>query len=302
LKILNIGSLNIDFVYKVKNFLMPGETMTANSLKVLPGGKGLNQSIAIKRAGVSVYHCGNIGNDGELLYYTLLQEGIIVDYIKKDKEKCGHAMIQVNDVGENMIVVFSGANRQISKEHINMVLSNFSIGDIVLMQGETNNIDFVINEAYKKGLRIIINLAPISDRLLNLDFSKVDTLIVNRVELSQIAKTDDIEEGIKRLKKLYNLNLLVTLGKNGGIYIDSNGKRFEYDSFDVEAIDTTGAGDTFIGYFISGLYKNTPLEENLKTASAAAALCVSVNGSSAAVPTFIEVQKFIDNYRKDKLC
>ena len=168
MKILNFGSCNIDFVYKLDHIVTIGETETSNSMQVFPGGKGLNQSVALAKAGMEVYHAGCIGTDGEMLTDVLESNGVDISNIKKVDEKTGHPIIQVSSKGDNSIFLYSGSNAKITEEFVDEVLDKFQKGDMLLLQNEINKIDYIIEKAYKKGMCIIFNPSPYNDEIKNI--------------------------------------------------------------------------------------------------------------------------------------
>ena len=153
MKILNFGSCNIDYVYSVDHIVLPGETITSGRMEIFPGGKGLNQSIAISRAGSKIYHAGCIGADGEWLCSLLKDNGADVSRLKKTEEKNGHAIIQVSETGENSIFLYPGSNRMLTEEYVESVLDGFGSGDILVLQNETNLIDYIICQAHTRKMK-----------------------------------------------------------------------------------------------------------------------------------------------------
>ena len=150
MKVLNFGSLNLDYVYSVPHIVKPGETMTSNKLEVFPGGKGLNQSIALARAGMDVYQAGAIGEDGKDLLQVCKENNVNTDFIRISPLRTGNAIIQVDEEGQNSIILFHVANRDQNKEFIDHVIDNFSAGDVIVLQNEINLIDYIIDRAYSK--------------------------------------------------------------------------------------------------------------------------------------------------------
>ena len=150
IKILNFGSCNIDYVYSIDHIVKAGETETTHKMSVFPGGKGLNQSIAAARAGVKIYHAGCVGCDGDILTKILAESGADISYIKRTPEKNGHAIIQVSKEGENSIFLFPGSNELITEDYIDNVLSGFGKGDILLLQNEISNVDYIAEKAHKR--------------------------------------------------------------------------------------------------------------------------------------------------------
>ncbi len=289
MKILNFGSCNIDFVYGVEHIVLPGETLSSSSLEIFPGGKGLNQSIAAARAGAEVYHAGCIGTDGELLRDVLQENGVNTSYLEMLHAKTGHAIVQLDANGENSIFLFCGSNRMITESFVDKVLQNFGAGDILLLQNEINALAYIIDKAYQRGMRIALNPAPFTNELRDLPLKKLTWLILNEIEARGFAGKDTPEENIAFLKRAYpELKIVLTVGKNGSIYADSNGTIYQ-PAYRVSVVDTTAAGDTFIGYFISMLTVKKTTQEALNTASLASAIAVSRKGASPSIPSIEEV-------------
>ena len=140
-KIINIGSLNLDHVYQVDHFVLPGETTSALSYAVNVGGKGLNQSIALAKAGAQVWHGGMLGTDGGMLSRALEEAGVDVSWLRALPESCGHAVIQVNSQGQNCILLHGGTNRMLTREYVDQLLACAQPEDVVLVQNETNLVD-----------------------------------------------------------------------------------------------------------------------------------------------------------------
>lgn len=165
MKVLNYGSLNIDYVYSVDHIAQIGETILSDSLKTFCGGKGLNQSIALAKAGVAVNHAGLIGEDGDILLDICKEYGVDTTYIKKVPAQGGHTIIQVDKEGRNNIILYGGTNQMQSREYIDKVLSDFTAGDYLLLQNEINQLDYIIDKAYEKEMRIVLNPSPFDDKL-----------------------------------------------------------------------------------------------------------------------------------------
>lgn len=294
MKFLNFGSANIDYVYALDHIVLRGETISSESLNLFPGGKGLNQSIALARAGVNIHHAGCIGLDGEMLMDTFKSSGVDTRYIKRVDEKSGHAIILVGKDGENSIVLYAGSNHKIEKEQIDDVLSDFSAGDVILLQNEISNLEYIIEKANEKGMFIVFNCSPINPNIFKLDMSLISCVILNEVEMSEITGNDDIESGFEwLLGKNPDMKIMLTLGKNGCIYVDKN-QRVSHPIFKVKAVDTTAAGDTFTGYFISEMSKGKDMKDVLRVASCASAIAVTRNGASTSIPMYDEVIKALE--------
>ena len=293
MKILNFGSANLDYVYSLDHIVGEGETEQSEAMNVFAGGKGLNQSVAAARAGAKIYHAGCIGNDGEMLIRTMSESGVDTSLIKRENEKNGHAIIQVSKNGENSIFIHSGTNAMISKEYVDSVLSHFGKGDIIILQNEINAIDYIIDAAYKKDMFIILNPSPMNEKIFKLDFSKISCLVANEVETKAIFKSDDFKSITKNAKRDYpGIRIMLTRGVEGSVYIDSD-KVYHQNAFIVDAVDTTAAGDAFMGYFVAGIAGKKDIREVLRTASAASAIAVSRPGAAPSIPYMKEVTEKI---------
>lgn len=290
MKVLNFGSLNLDYVYSVDHMVTPGETLASYGMNVFCGGKGLNQSIALAKAGVEVYHAGLIGEEGEILLKTCQEGGVDSRYIRKTTEKSGHTIIQVDKDGQNCILLYGGANQSITREYVDEVLSHFEKGDILLLQNEINLLDYIIDQAYEKGMMIILNPSPYNEKLDSCDFKKISMLLLNEVEGAQVTGEKDEEKILVRLKELYpDMQVVLTLGKDGSVY-QYKDQVYRQGIFPVQAVDTTAAGDTFTGYFISSILEGMPVDEGLKLAAKASAIAVSREGATASIPIKVEVE------------
>ena len=301
-RVLNFGSLNLDYVYQVDHFVRPGETISAKSQSVNAGGKGLNQSCALARAGATVFHAGCFGNGGEPLLEILRADGVDTSFILQADVFQGNAVIQVDPTGENCILLFGGSNQCITEEQIEETLTGFGRDDVLLLQNEINNLPLIVDKAYERGMTIILNPSPYDDRLLDVDFGKLSWLLVNEVEMEQVSGTDQPDDAWKQLYKKYpELSLLITLGKQGSIaFRTENGglETAEQQAFPVKALDTTAAGDTFTGYFVAALMEQRPLAECMKLATAASAISVTRPGAAPSIPKREEVERFLKESEK----
>lgn len=298
MKILSFGSCNLDYVYKLHHIVAKGETEQSESMSIFAGGKGLNQSIAMARAGAEVYHAGCIGNDGDMLLDTLRDSKVDLRYIKRVEEKNGHAIIQVSEKGENSIFLYSGSNAMITEEFVDFVISQFSQGDIIVLQNEINNLDYIIKTAYKKGMTIVLNPSPIDEKLSAMDFNMVSYIVLNEIEGEYISGQSVPEKIISVMKLRYpNLKIVLTLGDKGCMYYDGE-KIFCHPAFEVTAVDTTAAGDTFMGYFVASLIAGERSEKIIEKASAASAIAVSRNGAAPSIPYKEEVEGILSGLKK----
>lgn len=285
MKILNFGSINKDFVYLVENFVQSGQTISSKKYEVFLGGKGLNQSVALAHSGANIYHAGCINKNDDSIIIQLNKWGVNTDNIIKVEDPTGHAIIQVNDNGENSIIIHGGANHSISSEQIENTLNKFKSGDILVLQNEINKIEEIINRGYEIGMKIFLNPAPFTKEIINYPLQKLDTLIFNESEGFGLSSGEqDKTKILKYLSKKYpSTKLLLTLGKKGSIYIYNN-KVIEIPANKVNSVDTTAAGDTYIGYFISSYYKNNEIKESMEIASKAASISTTKMGGAISVP------------------
>lgn len=291
MKILSFGSLNIDYVYQVDEFLLPGETKSSKDLQVYCGGKGLNQSIAAAKAGNQVYHAGWIGSDGKMLKTKLEEWGVNTSLIYTTPEKNGHAVIQVDDAGQNCILLYGGTNQKLTEPYIDEVLTGFSEQDIVLLQNETNLVDLIIRKASAKGMRVAFNAAPMKDQVLSYPLELLSWLIINEVEGRQLTGAEKEAEILAALQAKYpSCTILLTLGGQGACCLEPDGSLHRVGTYPVEVTDTTAAGDTFIGYFLNGILRNKPMEEVLHFATAASALCIKKAGAADSIPVWEKVE------------
>ena len=291
--VLNFGSLNIDYVYQVPHFVMPGETLSSQSLQVNCGGKGLNQSGALARAGVEVWPAGCIGPEGEFLRQMLQSSGVRTELVRQVPGSTGHAIIQVDRDGQNCILLYDGANGQITEEFADQVLSRFGKDDVLLLQNEISCLPYIMERAADRGMRIALNAAPANEKLLELPLEKLSWLLVNEVEGSFLAGQEDPDAIADILTERYPDTVLVlTLGVRGAVAARGRERVF-VPARKVEAVDTTAAGDTFTGYFLRSAMEGSDLRQALELAAAASALAVTRKGAADSVPRYEEVLDFL---------
>jgi ribokinase len=288
MRVLNFGSLNLDYVYNVEHFVQPGETFSALSRAVKAGGKGLNQSVALARAGLLPSHAGCLGTGGSLLKSLLEENGVDTEYLLPVHEAQGHTVIQVSPDGENCILLYGGSNQCIPEEHIRRVISCFSQGDWLILQNEISHLPLIVQLAAARGMHIVLNPSPYNAALNQVDFSALDWLLVNEIEAEQITGDKDPERIWNKLHGQYGrLSLLITLGKQGSIAFQVDGSTVQTHrekAVSVQAVDTTAAGDTYTGYFIAGLVEGMPLHMCMNLASRAAAVSVTRPGAAESIP------------------
>lgn len=288
MKIYNLGSLNIDNVYRVPHFVRAGETLSSANMEVFPGGKGLNQSIALARAGATVIHGGMIGTDGAFLEDLLIKNGA-KSRIETQNSPTGHAIIQVDDEGHNCILLFGGANQMVDEDYVRRFLSDAAPGDLLLLQNEVSNLPAIFAVAAEKGLDIAFNPSPFSEKLLELPLDQVKWWFCNEIEgeaLFGSNKPDTIADHFR--SKYPNSNLVLTLGSRGSLFANAQGVVCQ-NAIRTDVVDTTAAGDTFTGYFLQAVTTGNSPEKALLTAAKAAAIAVSRKGASVSIPTMAEL-------------
>ena len=289
MKILNFGSLNIDLVYQVDHIVRPGETIASSAHQVFAGGKGANQSAALARAGAAVYHAGQVGEEGQWLIDKLAALGVDMQHTLVGEIPTGHAIIQVDDEGQNSIVLFPGANTQLQRRTIDSTLSQFNKGDILLLQNEINETTYIINEAEKRGLSICLNPAPFGEEVLDYPLAAIDLLVVNESEAVGLAGASSQDRLLDALGQICpQAQIVLTLGTDGAHYRAPEAE-FHQPAPRVQAVDTTGAGDTFIGYFLQGLTAEMMPQDAMTRAIQAAALCVMRPGAMDSIPLATEL-------------
>lgn len=291
MKVLCYGSLNIDYVYEVPHFVEAGETLSSTSLEKNPGGKGANQAAALSKAGCSTYMAGKIGSDGLFLIDTLTSYGVNCSFVKVTDNPSGHAIIQLDSQRQNSILLYSGENKNIQEDEIDYVLKSFQEGDWLIMQNEINNLPLIIEKAKKIGMRVCLNPAPFDSTIFSLPLSEIDLLIVNEVEGEGLAdsQSGDYSDILDKMAVKYpNSAVIMTVGKNGAYY-QNGSKRIYQDIIDSEVVDTTAAGDTFIGFFIASQIKGFSIEDSMFYATKASSIAVSRKGAMASVPYAEEI-------------
>ena len=290
MKVLNLGSMNLDMVYGVDHIVKPGETESSLSMNTFLGGKGMNQSVALAKAGAEVWQGGMIGEDGQPFLDACGVYGVHGEYICRVEGKSGHAVIQIDQNAQNSILLFGGANQRLTEEYVDEVLSNFGAEDLLLLQNEVNLMPYIVERAYEKGMTIALNPSPFNGKLDAVDLKKISVFLLNEVEGEQITGKREPEAMIAEMRRMFpKAKIVLTLGENGVIYADER----EYSvqpAFPVGAVDTTAAGDTFTGYFLAGLTEGMPVPEILRLSAMAAAIAVTRAGAVPSIPWREEVE------------
>lgn len=333
MKVLSFGSLNYDHVYQMDHFVLPGETMAASDYQRGFGGKGLNQSIALAKAGLEVWHAGMVGFDGQPFIDYLNHYGVHTDYLVKNETiATGHAIIEVCNA-QNRIVLYGGANQAITPNQIDETLSHFDEGDYLIIQNEISNLPYLIQAAKAKGMMIFFNAAPMDEKVPGYPLDLVDILCVNEIEGAALAGYASAKDGaaaliegterdtarklMDRLHKQYpDLQILLTYGDKGSYYqsqvstdLQSSDSAADLQSSDsaadlqeplfvpakeVTPVDTTAAGDTYSGYYLAGIASGMQVKEAMELATIAASMTVQKPGAADAIPDMMEVKRLLN--------
>lgn len=299
MRVFNFGSINIDHVYRVARFVQPGETLASESLETVLGGKGANQSVALARAGIDVAHLGRLGKSDQWALDALSKFGVNTDSIELLEGPSGHAIIQVDANGENAIVLHGGANQSFDAAALERLLKDANAGDWLLLQNECNALEEVFAIAEKMQLNIAFNPAPMSVEVSKLPLERCGVLILNEVEAAQLvggsAKDTSAQNAklIATLQQRYpNTIIALTLGGKGATLLHSS-QVINISAPVVDVTDTTGAGDTFVGYFLAGIITGLSTEQAGQRACAAGALAVTVAGATPGIPELAAVEDLI---------
>jgi len=288
-KILNFGSLNADYVYTVDHMVRGGETTASLGMTIFPGGKGLNQSIALARAGLPVHHAGLIGEDGDFLLDTLRADGVDTQFVGKIPGRGGHTIIQVDKNAQNAILLFGGSNRAITPAYADEVLSHFKKGDLLLLQNEISALPHILDKAHDIGMEVWLNPSPMDEGVFACDLTKVSGFFLNELEGAELTGSEDPEIILTRMaEKFPNAAVVLTLGEHGAWYA-KDAVRVFCPAEKAEAVDTTAAGDTFTGYFLRGMLDQLAPEKALQLAAKAAAITVSRPGAAPSIPNYEEL-------------
>lgn len=289
MKVLNIGSMNLDHVYTVDHIVEPGETQSSTQLQLFLGGKGMNQSVALAKAGVEVYQGGMIGEDGGVFLDACREYGIHADYIRTVDARTGHAIIQIDKNAQNCILLYGGANQALTEAYVDEVISQFEQGDILLLQNEVNLMPYIVDRGYAQGMKIVLNPSPFDDKLKAVDMTKISLFLLNEIEGYQLTGCREPDAIIDSIRERFpHAAVVLTLGSDGAVYADQSCKHFQ-PIFPVKAVDTTAAGDTFTGYFIAGLAQGMEIPDILRMSAKASSIAVSRAGAVPSIPYRNEV-------------
>lgn len=286
--VYNLGSINADLFYQLDHLPMAGETLAAKSFTRGLGGKGANQSVAAALAGSEIVHIGAVGSDGQWAIDRMAGFGVRTDVISIIGDETGHAVINVDAEGENTIIISAGANGLQDSALISKALSGAVAGDILLLQNETNRQAEAAKMASELGLKVIYSAAPFSVESVRAVIPYVSLLVMNEVESQQLSAALETE-----LTDVPVPAILVTKGGDGAEHMDLNSDTtIKVLAPKVEVADTTGAGDTFAGYFAAGLDQGLDIADAMTLATRASALKVTRHGTADAIPSRAEVDAF----------
>lgn len=286
--IFNFGSINVDHFYTLPNLPKPGETLAATDYSAGLGGKGANQSIAAQKGGAKVHHIGAVGQDGVWALSMLRASGVDVENVQILDMATGHAIISIEESGENSIVIFSSANVAQRESNVIAGLKSGTPKDYCLLQNETNLVQFAAETAHANGMRVVYSAAPFDAEKVQGVLPFVDILALNEVEAAQLADALGVTAD-----HLPVAGVLITKGADGAVYRDSHHK-IEVPAFSVDPVDTTGAGDTYLGFFVAGLDAGMDFKGAMTFAAAGAALQVTRPGTAEAIPNLTEVKAFLE--------
>lgn len=290
-RIINFGSICIDSVLQVPHLVAAGETLRADSLQRLPGGKGLNQSLAAARAGAEVIHVGRVGRDGVDLRALLADAGVNVDAVEVLEDvPTGHAFIQVDARGENSIVILPGANRGMPASILDVVEQALRPGDWLLLQNETDWVPEAMQRAGSRGARVALNIAPAEAAARDWPLEEVALFVLNETEAALI--TGEFTPAAQLLaiaERAPTAIVALTLGAQGAVLASGRqgpdgGAAIQVPPFTVDVVDATGAGDAFTGALVAGLASGLGAVAAVVRANAAGALACTRLGAGVAIP------------------
>lgn len=302
MRVFNVGSLNVDYVYDVEHFVRPGETIASVSRSVFPGGKGLNQSIALARAGAEVWHVGAVGQGAVWLKSMMRDSGVRVELVEERSDSAnGHAVIQRDLTGSNCIILYGGTNQLLDEEQIDEALNSADPGDWLLLQNETSEVGYAMTEAKERGLHVAFNPSPANELLDTYPLDLVDLFILNEIEATTILAShcETNQELIESMQQRFpKSSIVLTVGESGSLFSSGSGGIKSQQAYLTNVVDTTAAGDTFTGYFIDGVMRGGNIDLVLDRASMAAAISVSREGAAPSIPYAKEVDESLMQSRE----
>lgn len=285
-KAVCFGSVNHDFTYSMPQIVHSGETITSTGLSNAWGGKGLNQAVALAATGVPTALWARTGTSNQEVIRFLAQRNVEASYVAADPEEpTGHALVQLDPDGSNCIIIYPGANRTHSKERIGEVLGGYSAGDLLVLQNETNLVAEVVEAAASLGMSVAFNPSPLDGEALSVDLSAVDFLFVNEHEAAALSGAPRPEAALDRLAQRWpRTQIVMTLGAEGSVW-RHGAESCAVGAARSQVVDTTGAGDTFAGFFLGSVLRGLPTKRALEKASWAAALAIGQKGAATSIPS-----------------
>ena len=291
MKIYNVGSVNVDHVYQVHHFVRAGETISSGSVQTFPGGKGLNQSVALGKAGADVFHCALLNAGDGWLVDVLRNANVNTDHVHTVSEPTGHAIIQVDERGQNCILLYAGANHCFNRQHFEQAIADAQEGDILLAQNEINGLAELFELAHEKGMQIAWNPSPFDADLLSLPLEYITWWIVNETEGSGLTGYDEPQDILDAMHSRFpHSNIILTVGKNGSYFRNAR-HQFYVPAVKTVAVDTTAAGDTFTSYFLAMIARGDGTKRALEIATRAASISVSRKGAAVSIPWMYELSE-----------
>ena len=285
MRVLNFGSINFDHVYRVDHLAKQGETVPSSDYAVYAGGKGANQSVALARAGASVRHAGNIGPEGAWIKAKMAEAGVDVSAVRVLESRGGHAIVQVARDGHNAIVIYGGANLEVTPEQIAEAFEGFGKGDFLLVQNEISHVPEIIQAAKDRGMTVCFNPSPMTPEVQRYPLKMVDLMILNHGEGAALAGVGPPNQIVAALAQRYEAEVIIlTLGSDGCMGRRKD-RAFSAPAQPVaKVVDTTAAGDTFIGYFVAAYSRGLRLEDCAQEGTVAAAACIQRKGAMESIP------------------
>lgn len=294
MKVLVFGSFNIDKVYRLAHLPDRGQTLYCDDYAVHVGGKGLNQALAFARAGADTFAAGKVGReDGAYLTDYLARGGVDVSAVAADGEHTGHTIIEVDPDGENQMILFGGANREITPADCERILRDHADADLLMTQYETSCVEYMLELAHRAGIRTAVNPSPYVPQVRSLPFERIDILILNAFEGESITGERDPAAVVRALHARSHGVVVLTRGADGAMYFDGETEA-RVPAFRVDALDTTGAGDTFTGFCLHALLTGASPARALRLGAAASAIEVTRVGAAETIPTREEVLRFLE--------
>lgn len=303
MSILIIGSLNMDLIVRTPRIPTPGETILGNTFATAPGGKGGNQAVAAAKLGAAVKMVGRVGGDdfGDQLRSGLNAVGVDTQFLKKDEETVtGVALISVDDKGQNSIIVVPGANGQVTRPDVDAARDAIREARVVVAQLEIplDTVAYALRVAHDAGALTILNPAPAQPLPREL-YQEIDVILPNETEASQLTNipVTDFESASAAAKVLQEMGarrVIITLGSKGAFWLDEHQVERRILPFEVQVVDTTAAGDAFVGALAAGLAHELDWETTVRMASAAGALATTKLGAQPSLPTRAELDNFLD--------